>query len=399
MKSWVMIVLIASCLGVGIGVGSTIVEWATHDELFLPTEFVAHAKRVEESERVDLSQVWPEIEFLNGQVYEFGSMEKYSKLTHTFRVKNIGDAPLTLDVQRTTCKCTISAINGDAFEPGETAEITVEWTGKTLSREPDFKQSVEIATNDPKMKLMVLVINGYVTEAIRALPPEVIVGRVSSNTGAEAEFRLFGFRSEKIDILDARFEEADTADRFEIHFEPMPKEEYEKEKGASCGLLAKLVIKSGLPLGPINQTIRIQARVEKDVDIYMPLKGRVVSDIMIASSRQFEASRNLVNFGPLKRTDSAKIVLQVFVKGEHRFETKLSVGEVDPAEYLKVSIGPPEELNGGKAIRYKVTIEIPAGLEAIDRLGAEYAKHGRIVLETTHPVTKQIPIEVRFAVD
>ena len=152
----------------------------------------------------------------------------------------------------------------------------------------------------------------------------------------------------------AEFEEADTADRFAIEFEPLPEEEVQKEKGAKCGVLGKLMIKSGLPLGPINQTIRIQTRVdvEKDITIHMPIRGNVMSDIMIASAPKFEPSRSLVNFGPLKRNESAKIALQVYVKGDYRHDTKFSVGEVDPPEYLKVDIGPPQELNNGKTIRH-----------------------------------------------
>ncbi len=40
------------------------------------------------------------------------------------------------------------------------------------------------------------------TETIRALPGELVVGIVSSNTGSEAQFQLFGFRSDHIDILE-----------------------------------------------------------------------------------------------------------------------------------------------------------------------------------------------------
>ena len=72
---------------------------------------------------------------------------------------------------------------------------------------------------------------------------------------------------------------------------------------------------------------------------------------------------------------------------------------MDPADYLKVNIGPPKELNNGKTIQYLVTIEIPAGLGSINRMGAEQAALGRVVLETTHPQTKQVPIHVKFSVE
>ena len=336
---------------------------------------------------------------MNERIHDFGSMERYSKRRHAFLVKNAGKGYLTLQVRRTTCRCAVAAISTESCEPGGTVEIVVDWTGQTPTREPDFRQEVEITTNDPAQPLINFVITGYVTETIRAFPPDLVVGRVSSNEGAEVEFRLFGFRSEKIEILGTEFEDADAPDLFEVTFQPLPKEEVEKEKGASCGLLAKLIFRSGLPLGPINQTIRIRARAEKDATISVPVTGRVVSDIVMASSDKFVAPWNLLDFGPLKRTESARAVLQIFVRGDYRHETEFSVGEVDPPEYLKVDIGPPEELNQGRVVRHKVTIEVPAGLERIDRMGAEHARHGRVVLQTTHPTTKQIPIKVRFAVD
>lgn len=397
MKSWVLMT-IACVLGVAIGMSVTIVERVRHEELFLPAEFAARAERLQNELAASQEQTWAKAEFVNGRVYDFGSMERLSSRTHTFLIKNVGTAPLALTVERTTCKCTISSVNGSRFMPGETGEVTVEWTGNTPRGESEFRQIVELSSNDNENRLISLVITGYVTDKLRVYPPDVIVGRVSSNEGTQTEFRIFGSRIEKIEVLNTEFADTDTADLYEIAYEPLPEEEIEQEKGVDCGLLAKLTIKPGLPLGPIKQTIRIQTPEDKK-PIEVLVRGQAVSDIVIASSKIFEARVNRVNFGPLKRTESAEAELQLFVRGEHRHETKISVGEVDPADYLKVHVGPPEELNNGRTIRYKVKIEIPAGLEPINCLGGEYGKHGRVVLQTTHPITKEIPISVRFAVD
>jgi hypothetical protein len=326
-------------------------------------------------------------------------MERNSTQQHTFRIKNVGNALLTLEPGRTTCKCTVSDVTGSELKPGETTEVTAEWTGKVLGAGPDFEQTIEIITNALEEKILRLKIRGYVTETVRALPPAITIGRVSSNGGTEAEFRLFGFRSDQIDILETVFENDELARYFELAYEPLAKEEIEQEKGASCGLLAKLVVKPGLPLGPINQTIRIRANVDKEAVVHLPVRGRAVSDIIVASSRQFEANKGLLTFGALKRTESAKAVLHVYVTGPHRHTTQLSVGERDPATHLEVNISPPQELNNGKTVKYLVTIEVPPGKEPTNRLGSTGAPHGRVVLETTHPQTKQVPISVKFAVD
>lgn len=407
MKSWVVLVSVA-CVGIGVGIGFTIMDALSQEQLFLRSDFQARADRQRAEEEIKRQEPTPKIEFTNGRVYDFGSMERMGKRSHKFLLKNVGDAPLIMRVNRTTCKCTITSLDGQSIMPGETGEVDVEWTGKTPQRQTNFKQGVELGTNDPSNEVLSLVIKGYVTETLRVYPPEVVVGRVSSNTGTEAQFQLFGYLSDEIEVLETGFEDAASADQFEIAFEPLSPEEVAKEEKATCGLLAKVTIKSGLPLGPINQTIRIKTRVDKEATVYVFVTGTTAGDIMLASSATFEARNNLLNFGPLLQRERTKAELQIFVKGEHRHDTKFSIGEVEPAGYLNVSIGDPEELGNGKTLRYKVTVEIPPGLEPINRLGtglseyrlgADVTGYGRIVLETTHPITKQIPIRVRFAVD
>jgi hypothetical protein len=399
MKSWLVLLVIAVS-GIGIGSTRTYLEMHGSAELFFTEDYWARAREqaISREQNVDRAKA-AKVEILGDAVFDFGSMERFSRMRHTFRLKSVGESDLELRPGRTTCKCTVSLVSNRVVKPGEVSEIIVEWAGQTLMDSPDFEQTVEVETNDPDQSIVRLKVHGYVTETIRALPGELVVGMVSSNTGSEAQFQLYGFRSDRIDVLESTWENADTARYFDVSYEPLSKEEVEKEKGASCGLLAKVTVKPGLPLGPINQTIHIKAKVDKEVVMEVPVKGRAWSDIRIASSPEFEANRNLLKFGALKRTDSAKAVLQLYVTGPYRNETRLSIGEVDPAEYLKVNIGPPKELNNGKAIQYLVTIEIPAGLGSMNRMGAEQAALGRVVLETTHPQTKQVPIHVKFSVE
>jgi hypothetical protein len=400
MRRWLLL-LAAVVVGLGIGSTRTYLEKNSGTDRFFSEDFWSQA-RATEANRQQLKktsgELLPKVEVEGGEVYDFGSMERFSKMKRTFRLKNVGKGDLRLTPRRNTCKCTVSEITNKYAKPGEAVTFTVEWTGQTMMDSPDFAQTVEVGTNDPDKPVVRVRIKGYVTETLRAVPSELVVGMVSSNTGSEARFHLFGFRNDHIDILDTTWEDKFTAQFFDVSYEPLPKEEVEKEKGASCGLLAKVTVKPGLPLGPINQTIHVKALVDKEATLHIPVKGRALSDIRIASSPVFSADLNLLKFGTLKRTEAAKAVLQLYVTGEHRHETSLSIGEVDPADYLKVSIGPPKELNNGKTVQYLVTIEVPPGLEPINRMGGEKAALGRVVLETSHPQTKQVPIRVKFSV-
>ncbi len=394
-------VLAVVVAGAGIGIGSTYVERHRGADRFFSEDFWAqeHAKEEQRlEERRAAGATPPRVVVEGGEVFDFGSMERFSKMQHTFRLTNVGQEDLRLTERRSTCKCTVSEITKRNARPGESIDITIEWTGQTMMDSPDFAQTVEVGTNDPDAPVVRLRIKGYVTETVRALPSEVAMGMVSSNTGSEAQFQLFGFRSDHLDILETSWEDPYTAPFFDVAFEPLPQEVVEQEKGASCGLLVRLIAKPGLPLGPINQTIHIKAHADKEALLHIPVKGRVMSDIRIASSAVFNADLGLLKFGTLKRSEGAQAVLQLYVTGDHRHETQLTVGEVDPAEYLQVTISPRKELNQGKTIQYLVTIEVPSGGEPINRMGGNRAGLGRIVLKTTHPQTKEVLIRVKFAV-
>jgi hypothetical protein len=400
MRTW-LVLLAAAAVGTGIGYTRTYLEKRQGANLFFSEDFWARARAeaVVDTPTVDLVKP-AKVEIDGDPVFDFGSMERYSKMKHTFRLKSVGQSDLKLTPRRTTCKCTLSDINNLYPKPGQVSEITVEWTGQTMMDSPDFVQTVEVGTNDPDQPVLRLRIKGYVTETIRALPSELVLGIVSSNTGAQARFALFGFRSDHLEVLETTWDETDIAQYFDVSYEPLTPEMVAREKGASCGLLATVTAKPGLPLGPINQTIHIRAKADKEAAVDLPVKGETMSDIRLASSPGvFNPHSNLLKIGAIKRAEGATAVLQLYVTGDHRHETQISVGEVKPAEYLKVSIGPPKELNSGKTIQYLVTVEVPPGLAPENHMGGDQAPVGRIVLETTHPQTKQIPIRVKFSVE
>jgi hypothetical protein len=408
MKSWIVLA-IAVAVGMGVGAGSAILQRGTSSELFFTEDYVRRAEEGKESrlKGIDLENC-ARVEVDGDAVYDFGSMERYSKKQHVFKLKSVGKQTLDLKPGRTTCKCTVSKVSLLSVPVGEVSEIVVEWTGQTFLAEPDFMQTIEVETNDPNNPRVQLKIKGYVTETIRALPEELAVGAISSNSEATAEFRLYGFRSDVLEVRETTWENAELASFFEVKYEPLSAAEVAQEKGATCGVVGRVSIKPGLPLGPINQTIRVRASAEKEAVVDLPILGRTQADIRIAASPgvesnakrgRYDSFKNLLVFGALRRTEPGKAVLQVYVTGPHRTETQFSVGTVEPAEYLKVDIGPPKELNYGRAIQYLVTIEIPAGLAPVNHLGGEQAEMGRIVLETTHPLTKRIPIQVSFSVE
>jgi hypothetical protein len=389
----------AAVVGLAIGGLRTYIEMRQGAELFMPAEYaVLASKRADDARRVEPGKL-PKAEVVGSAEYNFGSMDRDATQQHTFQLKNVGQAPLVVEKGPTTCKCTVGALPKGVLEPGETVDISVEWTGKTTLAQVDFVQAVQIKTNDPDQPFVEFIIRGYVTDSVRVLPSELAVGTISADDTVHTTFRLFAFRSEHLEILESSWENQETAECFELTWEPIPEAEVKEEKGATVGLLGKVAIKPGLPLGPINQTITLKVRADEDNDVRIPIGGRKLSDIRLASSPRFDANRNVVSLGVVPRDKTARAVLQMYVTGPYRHETHFSVVEVDPASHLSVTVSEPKELNQGKSLQYTVTIEAAGSAGPVNRLGSEKAPRGRVVLETTHPQTKRVPIDIRFAVE
>lgn len=406
MKIAVGLVIVA-ILGGTIGVGLTAYDLTRAKDLFepygkgeVPAKF--QTPKTITPEPGELAKGAPKAYVIDGADFDFGSMEKLSTRSHTFKIKNIGTAPLKLIKGNTTCKCTLSSLSGSTFAPGEIAEITLEWTSKTIGGESEFSQMAEIHTNDPENPILRLKIHGVIAESIRLLPLEIVLNHISSNEGTTTTFRLYGFQTKSIDISDVSYKYPETSSRYELSFQPMTEAEYKQEKGAISGAIGTLTVKPGLPIGPLLQTILLTVKIsdDKEAVIGVHIKGTVSGDIVVTGApKTFIAEKNLVNFGLVKQGKPAKAVLYAFVKGPHRHDIKFGVGAMKPPKYFRVSFSEPQEINAGKTLKYLITIELLSDAPTIDRLGYELDELARIMLTTTHPETKEIPIYVRFGIE
>jgi len=138
----------------------------------------------------------PKVKVVNGETYDFGSMRRGEKLSHVFTLKNVGSAPLTLTQGKTTCKCTISKVSQGAIDPGQSADVTLEWHPETFFEE--FRQTAEVITNDPDRRMVTLGVHGRVTSVVRPVPEDVTFGRIAASEPHKAEVMFYAFKDEPI---------------------------------------------------------------------------------------------------------------------------------------------------------------------------------------------------------
>ncbi|MBM4092928.1 MAG: DUF1573 domain-containing protein, partial [Planctomycetes bacterium] len=55
---------------------------------------------------------------VDNPTHDFGRMDPLTERSHTFVIRNIGDAPLRLEQGPTTCKCTLSGLSNRHVLPG-----------------------------------------------------------------------------------------------------------------------------------------------------------------------------------------------------------------------------------------------------------------------------------------
>ena len=399
MKTWI-VALVAAALGIGVGVGITVAEFSPAREIFEVGEFANGPDAGGTGANSSQNLGSPKAVVEGSRSYDFGSMDRDVKGRHKFVLRNEGTAALSIKVGQPTCKCTIATSPKDNLPPGESTEIEMEW--KAEGYQPDFRQSVELTTNDFDNPVIRLEIHGNIVHAVRPIPDEITQGGISATDGGEAEGKIFGFTNEPLQITGHSLVEAEHADAFTVTLSPLSEGEIQAQPDAKSGYRIHLMVKSGLPVGPLNQTIRLQTNVPTAEVVDIPIRLTVVSDISIISASPgvtFLADKSVIRLGKLKSAQGAKVRMFVLVKGPHRDETQLQVASVDPAESLSASIGEAEKLRDGLVLKYPLEITIPPNAAPISRMGGEQGELGKIIVHTTHPIAKEVRLFVQFAVE
>lgn len=390
MKIWISTIGMI-LIGITAGAASAWLEFSSTTSQFEPHNLSAGAQNLEPD------RLGPRVTVVDGTEHDFGVGQRQAAMHHTFVFRNDGDQPLQLTQGATTCKCTLSELKSGDVPPGGTTEVRVDFSLITDGEE--FRQTAEIHTNDPLHPTVTLAIAGTVIDLLRLEPTDVVLSNVPANEGSTTTVRLFGFNLQDLQILSHECTNQETAAFFSLQWRPASEEELREKAGATIGLVGTLTLKPGLPLGPINQTIQLKTNVPEAEQLELEIRGSVVSDISMVGPSSFSEKHSTVVFGAVEQSRGAQTTLRILIKGPHRREVKLAVQELDPAEALEVSVGDVQEINAGAVLMYPLEIRIRPGSRLMNRLGSNQAKMGKIVIETTHPTMKKIPINVKFAIE
>ncbi len=389
--SWIAVAAaVAGCLT---GLGLTYLEVASVEDRFE----ASYVENVSDTQPEDNSQKGRAV-VVGDQGFDFGTLEQDQSGTCTFKLRNESVMPLKVGLEGVSCGLCIQTELSDAeVPPGDEFEFDVNYT--THKDGPEFSEYAEVRTSDPKNPVIRFTITGYVTKMIRFSKREIVLGNISAGEDASANFRIFGFSDQPIEIVHHEFSDTQSAKFFQLELTPLELDDFKRESPrAKSAVQAKLSFTRGKPLGPLNQTLVITAKFgDETINGELTIRGTIVSDIMLIGGSDFISGQNLVKMRSIQSEVGHSTTLRIRVRGPFRDEVKLSVGEIDPADILKATLGEPTVV--GKGYLYPLRIEVPPGAPSINRLGSQQGKVARVNIETTHPSAKQVPVYVSFAVD
>ena len=375
----------ALVLGSAIGFFWTHFEFA-HDDLPIAVTPVAGGTSL-----APPGKVGPKAVVVNGERHDFGTMDRNAHEYHTFEVRNDGDEPLTLTTGQTTCKCTSFAAGNNTVAPKQTVEVKLEWDAKTS--EPQFEQSATLHTSDPRRREIHLSVHGRVIDTVRPESFDIHFSNASSNEAAKATVKIFAYRGNELIVQKHELLSADQAGWFNVSFEPLSADEVSKQPDAKAGVLMTVELKSGLPIGRIDQQIRLTTNQNPDAPVTIRVYGDVASDVSLIGPGHPE--QLLIELPTISRDQGTRQTVHLMIKGPYRDQTELKIASVEPADEFTATLGEPNRDNP-KRVRYPLTIEVPPNARPVSRNSA--GAFAQIRLTTTHPELKELTIRVRYVV-
>jgi hypothetical protein len=335
-------------------------------------------------------KIGPKVSVINGERHDFGSMERNAHGTHKYVIKNIGDAPLTLQTGSPSCSVCIKVfeVEKETLQPGERTHVKIEWDVKTGDAE--FEQSGPLETNDPKRATVHLSVHGNIIETVRVDRPDLHFHDLSASEPASGSVIIYAYRDPNLEVEEYNTSNPTLNKYLNVTFTPLSPLELSHDPRAKGGLKMNVEIKPGLPLGDFNEPIHISVNQSED-PLTVRVIGNVASDVLLIGAG-VSREKSLVNLGTVASGEGKKQTIYLLVKGPHRNETKVAVKCDEPESQFRATLG--EELHDtAKTIRYPIVLEIPPGATPVSRLDA-----AKVHITTTHPDVKEMTIKVRYVV-
>jgi hypothetical protein len=321
----------------------------------------------------------PKLELVGEKIHQFGTMAADAKGSHTWRFKNVGQGPLDVWLEHTSCSCTVAELKTNEGEPKKTVTIApggstpleVTWEGRKWG---PFGQSATLATNDPDNASVNLTILGTILAPVEVEPTESITfPEISSEESHRQTVTLIS--PDRPDLKLTKLASSKPG-LIVAEAKPMLPEEIQRRKVKS-GYNLTVEIKPGLSPGRFSEELMIETDHPNRPSLRLAIVGRAFGPISVVPNGLVMPS--------VASAAGASQDLKLIVRGagQTRFEV------TSKPEPLRVAIA--REQKPGAEGQYRLTVTVPPGTSpgVLDE---------PIVLKTDHPKIHEVKIPVRIYV-
>lgn len=411
MKKFLALVVVVAIAGSAIGYATSVREYSWTSETFgyftkdgdlQPHDLLAHMQSMQQ-------QGMAKVEVVGGQDYDFGTMLRQAKGEHDFTIKNIGDAPLELSVLKTTCKCTLGELADSKLEPGESTVVHMAWSVKTSGSR--FQQTATISTTDPYNGELELRISGEVIDRLTVRPSSWNVGEISSTAAIEKTSMIYSRIEYDIQLKDTRWLESIAEVGINVDVRPVPvdtetalqhpdtRQAFEATlkvaPGWASGLFSHTAI---IEFEPVDEKHNAAENADK-LTTLISFEGRVVEDLSLSGgSRLAGRDRNhyIYTLPPAAVGEGASGDLFVLLRGPHRENTKLSIGEVEPSGVLAAELGEPKVKDN--LVMYGLKLSVRKDAPVMERDGNRKDDYGTVWIQSDNDAVAPLRLRVKFNV-
>ncbi len=293
--------------------------------------------------------------------FDFGEVWQGMPAKCEFTVKNIGTAPLTVEV-RSGCGCTVATRPKSPLEPGETATFSTTYNTDTYTG-PANKR-VTVITNDPDRKEVLIPVRGNVKALFNTTPTNRINFQVLGEE--EAQTQVMRLQSRYDQPLALKLKEGQDFGKFDVKLtELVPGKEWD------------LVVstKPPLPVGFSRTNVVLETGLETPASISFFVSANAQPRVFASPPKLYVAANNKEPTEQIVRVQSrdAKVPLKI---------TSL---EAKP-EAIKFELLPEEPPVNNVVVR-QIRVKLPA----YDDLPPE---GGKLVIHVDDPSPQYRELEV-----
>ena len=323
---------------------------------------------------------------VNEERFDFGEMNPYEFAHRIFSFKNVGTAPLTISAGHSTCSCTIAKFPKEPIQPGESAEIRVEWQTKKNNKR--FSEKVGFQTNDPDRPELSIWIEGFVKVHFGADPPGFSIPTAHPGVAEKASTLVSSQVWKDFKVVDVE----SSLEELQWEVAPAPSGALEKYK-VKAAYDVIVTLPESMPQGSFKHWVRLKidpGNGNELTEYELPLEGKVARRVAVYGPHI--DNTGLIKFGVVPSEKGAKQRYVVKVRDKDR-ELNLKKIVTEP-DFVDVKLTPWTGVKEGLGLYY-MDLSIPKHQRICDFMAA---RKGSLRIEFDHPRIESLDLSLELAV-